>query len=149
MGFCMNSKYLIAGICGYKIGIPMEFVVGVEIIEPSSDIKFYPDNKETVRFRGSEIIFFNLRKNLNNKKENSNILIALQHPFCILGISADVIDGIFELQEIFPLPELIRRASRDLLENFAFVNQRICFTLNIEGLLSLEEFREFESGVAA
>lgn len=145
----MDSKYLIAGICGYRIGIPMDCVLGAEIIKPSDDIQCYAHNMETVRFRGREIIFINLRKKLNNKKDSGNILIALQHSFCTLGISADVLEGIFECEGISPLPEIIRKASRNLLENFGILNGKIFFTIRIEPLLSLEQFREFESGVAA
>lgn len=149
MGFYMSSKYLIAGICGYKIGIPMDSVQGVEIIKPSSDIQCYAGNMETVRFRGREIIFINLRKKLNNTKENSNILIALNHPFCTLGISVDVLEGMFECEEITLLPEIIRKASGNLLENFGVLNGRTLFTIRIEPLLSLEEFKKFETGMAA
>lgn len=144
----MESKYLIAGICGYKIGIPVEYVAGVEIIKPSDDIKCYRDNIETVNFRGREIVFVNLSKKLIDTKESPSILIALQHPFCTLGISVDALEGIYELEEITPLPEVIKKATGGLLENYGFINNRIFFTLSIEPILSLEKFREFESGIA-
>jgi chemotaxis signal transduction protein len=145
----MDLKYLIAGISGYKIGIPLEYVLGVEIIEPHRRVQFYSDGVGTIQFRGSQIAFVNLRKRLNGGEEVGNILLALHHPFTTLGISVDMLEGIFECDEITPIPEIIKKATDGLLLNFGFINDRIFFTINVQPLLSLEQFRMLESGVAA
>ncbi len=147
MGFYMDSKYLIAGLCGYRIGLPLQNVIGAEIIEGMEKEKF-SDNIGTINFRGKQIAFINLKKRINGGKERCNVVIALEHPFCTLGISVDLLEGIFECREILPLPEIIKRATKGLLQNFGFIKERIFFTLKIDALLSLEEFRMLESGVA-
>ncbi len=144
----MDSKYLIAGICGYRIGLPLQDVLGAEIIEGVKKEGFY-DNMGTIKFRENQIPFINLRKRINGVSGVGSVVIALRHPFCTLGISADVLEEIFECKEITPLPEIIRRATKGLLENFGFIKNRIFFILKIDALFSLEEFRMFESGVAA
>jgi len=140
----MNSKYLVSGLAGFKIGIPLKSVLGTEIAE-SRDID-YSGYKNTVRFRGSEILLINLIKKKEEKK-SGNILVALQHPYCTIGILFDTLYGIYEIENVFPLPDIIKKASKGILEHYVRIDGMWVFTINVDALLTLEEFKQFEDGM--
>lgn len=141
----MDSKFLIARISDFKIGIPLSNLLETGLIDQQELIRENPEGTGFVRFRGMPVPLIPLRGKLSKSGTPGRIIVVLQHPYSIIAISVDTLEGIFELDNLLSLPEVIVKASGNLLTHFYFKNKEIVFIINVEPLLTLEEFREFES----
>lgn len=146
MGLNMDLKFLVTGIDGYSLAIPLQEVIATELIEPK-EIEYHTDYLGTVQFQGGRIPYIDLGFKISGKKSPRCILVALLHTFSSLGIGVDSLIGIHDLNPLFPLPEIIKKASGGLLDRLAFLKDKYIFTINIDPLISMEELRTIEAGV--
>ncbi len=140
-------KYLIFTLKDEEFAIEIERVV--EILKPQKvfEMPELPDFLEgVINVRGMIIPVVDMRKRLGLPEAERAMIVIINYGMDRLGLVVDDVKEIIEIssEEISQTPEVLKNFRTGYLKAFAKRAQRVIMILNLETLLSSEEFGGLE-----
>lgn len=140
-----------------EYGVDINQVRSIEMVLPIVPMQNLHDIntniKGVIKLRGNNIPVYSLRKKFGMEDiqytEDTKIIIVKAERL-LIGLEADAVEGIQNVEEnhIFEMPKLLQAEDTRYYGNIINMNGRLTVMLNMDELMSTEEFNALEEALS-